>query len=63
MADVPEHFSDTAQEKSKANDVLYLLPLKKEKQEKRKCYVSFSSESSSIDIPTVNQLTSAVNKI
>ncbi len=52
MADVHEHFSDTAQEKSETNDVQVIASKKekREKQEKKKCYVSFSSESLSTDI-------------
>ena len=36
MADVPEHFSDTAQEKSEANDVQIVATQKKKKKKKRK---------------------------
>ncbi len=32
MADVPEHFSDTAQEKSEANDVQMIASQKKRKE-------------------------------
>ena len=49
MADVPEHFSDTAQEKSEANDVQIVATQKKKKKKKRKYYISSSSESSSGD--------------
>ena len=49
MADVPEHFSDTAQQKSEANDVQIDATQKKKKKEKRKYYISSSSESSSSD--------------
>ncbi len=41
MVDVPEHLSDTAQEKSAANDVQIIASQKK----KRECQKSFSSES------------------
>ena len=43
MADVPGHFSDTAQEMSEGNDVQIIASQKKGKE--KKCYVSFSSES------------------
>lgn len=58
VADVPEHFSDTAQEKSEANDVQIIATQKKEKKKKRKYYVSSSSESSSSD----TELSEPVNK-
>ena len=45
-ADVPEHFVDTVQKKSEGNDVQIIAS---QKRKKRKCYVSFSSESSSTD--------------
>ncbi len=46
MADVREYFSNTAQEKSEANDVQMIASQKKGK---RKCYIFFSSGSSSTD--------------
>ena len=49
MADVPEHFSDNALEKSKANDVQIFATQKKKKKKKRKYYISSSSESVSSD--------------
>ncbi len=48
MADVPEHSSDTPPEKSEANHV-QITATQKKKRKKRKCYVSFSSESWSTD--------------
>ncbi len=64
MADVLEHFSVTVQEKSEANDVQIIASQKKNKK-KRKCYVSFSSESSSTDTHSAEpvNMSSAVNKI
>ena len=47
--DVSEHFSDTAQEKSEANHV-QITASQEKKKKKRRCYVSFSSKSSSTDM-------------
>ena len=60
MADVPEDFSDIAQEKAEANDV-QIITSQKRKIRKKQILSVVSSESSSTD--TVNQLISAVNKV
>ena len=49
MADAPEHFSDTAQEKPEVNDVQIIATEKKKKKKRRRYYISSSSESSSSD--------------
>ena len=42
MADVPEHFSDTAQEKSEANDA-QIIASQRRNRRNNECYVFFSS--------------------
>ncbi len=57
MADVPKHFSDTAQEKSEANDVQIIASKKRKSRKKENVTCPFQVRVRAL-IRTVNQLTS-----
>ena len=59
MDDVPEHFSDTPQEKSEANHV-QIIATQKKKRKKENVTCRFQVRVGVL-IPTVNQITSAFN--